>query len=544
MSDYSVHRHAHGARLELDGLTVDADSPHVDRGVVRTVLRIQRDRAIVFNDTANLTSARARAKLLAALPPEAAAVTDAVLLALEAACRRPPPRVPPDAEKFVRDGGAHISDKVVDFPELTRVFDRWLLITDRALLPVFTGALLAHRLATEPVWLLLVAPPGATKTEPIRALYGYSGVYPLSSLTAQTFASGLDTGGDDPSLLTRLANETLVLKDFTTVLEMDRHERQAILAQLREIYDGAFDKAWGTGKEVHWQGRLGFVAGVTPVIDQHQAALAVMGERFITLRTIMPPRLALARRALAVAGQEQPMRAELREALQTFLSQRGCTPPAVSPAVRDALAIVADFTTRARSGVLRDGRSQLLYAPEPEAPTRFATVLLALASGIALAYDDTEVTPRALQGVLRVALDCLPAVRRRVIAALVKGAIEEHGEALSTTEIAGAVQFGRQTIRRALEDLQALEVVDCTKAGQGVADRWTLRDEWVSIFRQIGAAASVAEDGLTLEVLVGDVLVAEEPGPEARNGHAAIDSDDYNPDLEEAHRAAVGDAPW
>src|SRR5262249_18590247 len=107
-----------------------------------------------------------------------------------------------------------------------------------------------------------------------------------------------------------------------------------------------------------------------------------------------------------------------------------------------------------------------------------------------------------------------------------------------------------QTIRRALEDLQALEVVDCQKGGQGVADRWTLRDEWVSIFRQIGAAPSVAEDGLSLEALVGDVLVAEEPGPEARNGHAAIAPDAYyrdrdrDRDLPEPTAPTPAPLPW
>ena len=109
-------------------------------------------------------------------------------------------------------------------------------------------------------------------------------MYPLSELTSKTFASGLETHGENPSLLHRLTNEVLVLKDLTTVLEMYQEERQAILAQLREIYDGRFDKAWGTGKELHWQGRLGFLAGVTPIIDSYHSVLSVLGERFVLFR--------------------------------------------------------------------------------------------------------------------------------------------------------------------------------------------------------------------------------------------------------------------
>ena len=65
--------------------------------------------------------------------------------------------------------------------------------------------------------------------------------------------------------LARLKDEILVLKDFTTVLQRHREERQKILAQLREIYDGRFDKVWGTGRELHWRGRLGFLAGVAEI---------------------------------------------------------------------------------------------------------------------------------------------------------------------------------------------------------------------------------------------------------------------------------------
>ena len=90
---------------------------------------------------------------------------------------------------------------------------------------------------------------------------------PLSDLTDKTLASGLTPDkGDDPSLLSRLLNAVMVFKDFTTVLEMRREQRAAVLAQLREIYDGRFDKSWGTGKELHWQGRLSVLAGVTSAV--------------------------------------------------------------------------------------------------------------------------------------------------------------------------------------------------------------------------------------------------------------------------------------
>ena len=147
----------------------------------------------------------------------------------------------------------------------------FLLLSDPDVLPIMLGAFAAHRFGGTPVWLLIVAPPSGTETELLRALWSTTGVYPLSELTSKTFASGLETHGEGPSLLHRLTNEVLVLRDLTTVLEMYQEERQAILVQLREIYDRRFDKAWGTGKELHWQGRLGFLAGVTRIIDSYYA---------------------------------------------------------------------------------------------------------------------------------------------------------------------------------------------------------------------------------------------------------------------------------
>jgi hypothetical protein len=78
---------------------------------------------------------------------------------------------------------------------------------------------------------------------------------------ARTFASGLDTPGAEPSLLNCLTGEVLVLKDFTTVLALPHDERQGVLAQLREIHDGQYDKYWGTGKPCTGRGMSAFWPG-------------------------------------------------------------------------------------------------------------------------------------------------------------------------------------------------------------------------------------------------------------------------------------------
>ena len=254
---------------------------------------------------------------------------------------------------------------------------------------------------------------------------------------------------------------------------MHRDGRQEVLAQLREIYDGRFDKAWGTGKELHWKGRLGLVAGVTPVIDRHHAVMAVLGQRFVQFRVRQPDRQAMAQRAMENSTREEAQR-RLALAVSGFLSTLPVADPAVEDCHLEELKQLADLVTRARSGVERDGwRRELDYAPEPEMPGRLARQLLSLTKGLALVHGRDGVQEDDLRRVVRVGLDCIPAVRLLALEALVRG-----DEDLTTTALARQAQYSTTTIRRALEDLQSLELVICEKHGQGSADHWRLRDQW------------------------------------------------------------------
>jgi hypothetical protein len=40
---------------------------------------------------------------------------------------------------------------------------------------------------------------------------------------------------------------------------------------MASLYDGAYSKDFGNGKHVEWHGKVGLLAGVTPVIDREYA---------------------------------------------------------------------------------------------------------------------------------------------------------------------------------------------------------------------------------------------------------------------------------
>jgi hypothetical protein len=361
----------------------------------------------------------------------------------------------------------------VVFKQVSAVVKQLLLFPDEQLLRVLLATVLANLMDGDPLWLFIVGPPSSAKTELIQALSGLDYVYPLSSLTPHTLVSGY-ISKDDESLLTKLEDGViLTFKDFTSVLTMHREHRGEILGQLREIYDGHYRKTFGTGKVVEWSGKLGFIAGITSVIDTHYSIFNVLGERFIQVRMKLANEIRLAKKAIRNAGQEAKMRSALTEVVEGFFA--GIAVPevgsiAVPEDTEDALARLAAFTVKARSGVVRHGYTrEIEYVPDAEAPPRLAKQLLMLCKGHAGLRAATRVGPPDLRVVLRVALDCITNDRRAVLKRL-----SGSRKALSTSKIAECLRAPYATVERALEDLKCHGVLSSTVTSN--ATLWTISD--------------------------------------------------------------------
>ena len=143
---------------------------------------------------------------------------------------------------------------------------------DHGAINVALAGVVANYATGDPVWPLLVGPPGCGKSEIVSALVGAPDVWPLSSLTPQTLLSGFERKDKPASLLLQIGEfGIIVCKDFGSVLSMNRDARAALLAGLREVYDGSWTRHVGTdgGRTLHWAGKVGLIAGCTPAIDQH-----------------------------------------------------------------------------------------------------------------------------------------------------------------------------------------------------------------------------------------------------------------------------------
>src|ERR687885_154944 len=126
MPDFELARTPKGWQLWVPPLVYEAESPHLDRGVIRAVLsvRIHQDdgMALLYCDRVNLTSQQSRQRVVKALAEKRYDVDDRPLLALHEACHKYPLR-----REGEGDGGGEFSETppAADLEGLLTTFKRW-----------------------------------------------------------------------------------------------------------------------------------------------------------------------------------------------------------------------------------------------------------------------------------------------------------------------------------------------------------------------------------------------------------------------------------
>jgi hypothetical protein len=376
--------------------------------------------------------------------------------------------------KVIRETQADLSSPL---ERSVQAFQRWLYLPEPGALLAVLAAVAANRLDGDPVWLLLVGPPGGGKSETITAVASLPEAHACATLTEASLLSGTSrrerTEDSSGGLLKAIGDRGLIIaKDFGSVLSMNRDARALVLAALREIYDGAWTRHVGTdgGRTLHWEGKVGLIGGCTPHIDRHHTVMGAMGERFILYRLPTVDAEKQARRAFAHAGREKQMRKELGEAVSDLFSRGLKEPRNATTDEIERLIQLTTFVVRARSAVERDGYSrEIELIPEPEAPTRLMVVLARLLAGLDAIGASRE---RAWEIVAKAALDSIPATRRAVIDYL-----QGTSEPVETTVIAEALGYPTNTAKRALEDLTAHGICRRITRGSGRnADTWNLTE--------------------------------------------------------------------
>jgi hypothetical protein len=139
---------------------------------------------------------------------------------------------------------------------------------------------------------------------------------------------------------------------------------------------------------------------------------------------------------------------EMKAAVHGLLESLPRIEPQLPQGLQLKIAALGEFAVRGRTQVPRDGKSKtMLCVPEAESATRLPQQLGQLAKGSALIGGREVADEEDYATAKRVALDCIPALRRAVLDSLIAG---------NGTSAAG---LPTSTLHYVVEDLTVLELV-------------------------------------------------------------------------------------
>ena len=440
----------------------------------------------------------------------------------------------------------------ITYPELQAIVQKWLLIIDPGAVKLILATIIANRIDSDPVWLFLLAPSGGGKTEIMNALLKCPDYYSLSQLTPNTFLSGYKAGKNpdgsprEASLLKRLKRGTTIgLKDFTSILDGNKDAMKEIMGQFREIYDGHMKKTTGTGDEIGWQGKIGFIAGCTPILEQRISMIGAMGERFLNYKMKQPTRKLLREKMRSNIGKEGKMRDELQDAVAGYL--KGVQMPAELPAVPDEvdkiIESMTDFIAISRSVVMRgfDTKKEIEYIVEPEMSSRTYKQLYTIALALIIMNGGTW-EPEDSYILRKLAISSVHSIRYNLITRIMT-----YKTQVKTATLAMELGYPTSTTRRYLEDLAAIgmddgtvKILSRTHQGKGKPDLWEITPAMKEILSTMGEEVEATKEDSDLTADEEDIPV----GTVAGNGKVEVINDEeiesLAGDLSPEERATLG----
>lgn len=354
----------------------------------------------------------------------------------------------------------------VEFAEVISKFKELLYIEDITPIRVMLSVIVANRLRSDMLWLFIVAPPSSAKTEYLQSLFLSEEIVHLGSLTDKTLVSGFNQGGVDPSLLPKLNNKVLVIKDFTSILTTNPIQRETIFGQLREAYDKKIHRGFGNNVTREYTGiHFGLLAGVTPKIESQGLVHANLGERFLRYYLPIPPDdlsknnekhiMTTLDMSIDQVAHEKEKRRAIQEAVANFLRHHKMDNIVCSEEYRMKIKYLSRFIAKMRGIVDRDFNDVILYRPSHERPNRVVKQLYTLGIGLASLDKRKEVNMDDYRILCQIADTSCPDRVRHIVRIM-----HEIDRPLSIKEIATKTRMGEKDIRVITRDLILLNIIE------------------------------------------------------------------------------------
>jgi hypothetical protein len=202
-----------------------------------------------------------------------------------------------------------------------------------------------------------------------------------------------------------------------------------------------------------WQGKVGLIFCSTGVIDMHYSVIGAMGDRFLLSRLAPVEDGQFARALKHVGGRTKEMRKELAEAVAGLFAARRPEPTAITEDEIDRIDKIITLVVRLRGAVERDRSTREIEAVYgAEGTARIGLMLERLLAGLDTLGVERK---KAMDIVEGVAMSSVPPIRRQAYEFLVSFA----PTAAPTASVAKALGLPTVTVRRALEDLAAYDLV-------------------------------------------------------------------------------------
>jgi hypothetical protein len=332
--------------------------------------------------------------------------------------------------------------------------------------------------------LFIVGDSGDGKSEILIALGHAKGIYSTTSLTSHSLVSGFGTATSaDPSLIPKLTNKTLVVKDFTVLLTTNPTERDAVFGILRDVYDGKTEKVFGNGICRSYEGHFGLIAGVTPVIEQFTEGHTSLGERFLRWRLKSDSsdevENARCRKVMQNSEQKIRMQKELADVVAKCLDYDFLQINPVIPAeISEQIIALARFTAMVRGTVTRaQYGNEITHKAMSEKPMRMTSQFTKAIRNIARFRRVETVTPEILDIIKHMARSTMPSRLEEIVRRVYSHPTKE----MNIKDLTNSIHLPQQTIERMVENLCMLGVLYRHKIGEGITAKITYRFTELSI---------------------------------------------------------------
>jgi len=336
---------------------------------------------------------------------------------------------------------------------------------DPLIVKIVISSFLGNLIEGAPTWVLLVGESGSGKTTLLEMFGTSQRAHLISSMNSTSF---LTFANKDESLLYQADGKVLIVRDMSTVLSGQKDEKGVLYSALREVYDGNYRRTTGKGT-IEWTGKIGFLGGVTPVIETYGEFQGALGERFIQVRLKSQPDDKILRKMLRGMGSSTKIRNQLQSMTAEFVDQHVFTPSAPNPDLESIVMVSAMCIAQCRTPVFRDRYTKDVVFPtgRTEVPTRVAGMLMR----ICLVALDIGILFQDVVSILkRFVRDNIPMTRFRIL----KPIADQGGELLvrdviKTTGMSGSVSS------RILEDLVGVGVLnDVGNTKRRISNKWLL----------------------------------------------------------------------